>query len=119
MVTSTSPHSISVTWPHIMPDMGHSVFGYLVACNSTEDWHIEDVLVITDETATSATCERLVGYTSYQVQVFSFLNSDDGIISVVMYRSETVVVRTLEGGMTFIKSSTNFEKHAVCSKKPV
>ena len=77
--------------------------GYLVTCNSTENWHLkEDVVNITDRNSIYASCERLVGYTYYKVQLFAFLNSDDGsaINPVVLYRSEAVIVRTLEGGTT-------------------
>ncbi|XP_031570637.1 uncharacterized protein LOC116304951 isoform X2 [Actinia tenebrosa] len=95
LASSTSPHSISVSIGSFTVD-GFKVLGYLITCNSTDDWHRIISYAIAGNMTKNASCHRLVGLTNYKVQVFAVVaNITDG--SMMMYKSNPVEIKTLEG----------------------
>jgi hypothetical protein len=73
------------------------IVGYLITCNSTDDWHRTVSYAVAGNKSLSGVFHHLIGLTHYKVQVFAVLTKvTDG--RMMMYKSMTVELSTIEGG---------------------
>ncbi|KXJ06627.1 Lysyl oxidase-like 2B [Exaiptasia diaphana] len=75
-LSSYNYNRITANWTQINV-RGYGVFGFLISCNSTQDWANEAVYGFGESNSTSATCKGLIGYTNYDVYVLVMLKNEE------------------------------------------
>ncbi|XP_020903299.1 uncharacterized protein LOC110241748 isoform X2 [Exaiptasia diaphana] len=93
-LSSHSYKSITANWTQV-PVTGYDVLGFLISCNSTQDWVNKSSHEFGESNSTSATLSGLIGYTNYDVHVLALLRKGrNGTIAA--YRSSETSITTPE-----------------------
>ncbi|KXJ09165.1 Galectin-3-binding protein [Exaiptasia diaphana] len=85
---------ITANWTQINVK-GYGIFGFLISCNSTQDWANEAVYGFGENNSTSVTCNGLIGYTNYDVYVLVMLKKES-TGTCTAYKSLTASITTPE-----------------------
>lgn len=85
---------ITANWTEIVLT-GYDVFGYLISCNSTQDWAKNISYAFGESNLTTLTCNELIGLTQYNVKMLVLLRKG-GNGTCVAYQSSTASMVTPE-----------------------